>query len=210
MEASQELIVEMKKISADSGKEYTDEEAREAAGNLMGYADLLWDIAIKETQRKNRLKKEPDGFPVEDGYSCAVCGNSINEQTGWYNWYGPTCFICRKAIIEGIIPTYVCTDRDSYYSMWHLKDRFDIKHQTAKKYIREGKLKARMVLNDTGSVHEYIFLKKENPELTKCDRERKSPARKSYDKNREKINRKWSREKTKEWKAEFKQKYKRK
>ena len=67
--------------------------------------------------------------------------------------------------------------------MWHLKDKFGISTATAKKHIKEGKLKAREVLNDNGTVHEYVFLKKENPELI----ERYSPERKSYDRHRRKI-----------------------
>ena len=73
--------------------------------------------------------------------------------------------------------------------MWALDSKFKIKHQTAKKYIREGKLIPRIVLTEDGKPHHYIFLKKENPGLI----ERYSPERKSYDRSREKRSKAWSR-----------------
>ncbi|KKU11478.1 MAG: hypothetical protein UX15_C0004G0001 [Parcubacteria group bacterium GW2011_GWA1_45_7] len=202
MSLSQEAIDEFKVIYKDqNGKELTDAEASEAANNLVNFYKLLWDISQKEVQLKRRLKKEPDGFPVDNHYSCRACGISINPETGWYDRWGQKCKPCTKAVRDGTIPTFVCEHRDSYYSMWHLKDKFGIKTPTAKKLIKEGKLKARVILTESGNVHDYIFLKKENPELIDLDRH--SPTRKSYDRHRDKESRKWAREETKKMKAEF-------
>lgn len=59
MGLSQETIEEFKEIyKKEKGKELSDAEASEAAHNLVNFFDLLWQISIKETKKKRRLKKE--------------------------------------------------------------------------------------------------------------------------------------------------------
>lgn len=194
------MVQEMKELYRKNGeKELTDEEAQEAAYNLTRYAELIWDIAVRETQLKNRLKKEPQGFPIDGSYSCCICGNGINETNGWYDKYGKKCLICQKAIKENIVPTFICEHRESYFAMWALNSKFNLKAPTVKKMIRTGELKARTMLNDNGSVYYYIFLKKENPNLI----ERYNPVRKSYDRHREKTSKIWAKEEAKKMKAEL-------
>lgn len=200
MKMSEERVLEFKEImEKEKGMEVTYEEAKEGADNLERFAELMFEIALKETQKKNRLKREPGGFPVDSNYSCRVCGTSINPETGWYDWYGSTCFPCKNALKTSVIPYFICENDDSYFSMWKLKYKFNLKVKDINKYIKEGKLVPRKILNDDGSVREQIFLKKENPIFV----ERYSPERKSYDRNREKVSKRWSREKAKEWKEEF-------
>lgn len=189
MKASSELAEKIKKIAEEKGEKMSDEEAQEGAQNLVGFFDLLWGLAKKDAERQRRLKKEPDGFPIDGSHSCLACGRSINEATGWYSWYGQTCFLCRKAVADKVIPTYIFKNRDSYFSMSSLNYTFNIKHQTAKKYIKEGKLIPRIILNEGGRPHEYIFLKKENPSLI----QRYCPERKSFDRHRAKKAAEWAR-----------------
>ncbi len=193
------MIEEMKQLSREKGDhEFTHEEAYDAALNLSNFAKLIFDMAMERTRKKDRLKKESGGFPVDGHYNCLVCGYLIDEKNGWYDWYGQTCLTCRSAIKSGIIPTFVCQEHESYYSMWHLKDKFKIHPATARKMIRLGTLKARIVLTADGKPHTYIFLKKENPALI-C---RKNPEWKSYNRHKEKIGKisvikaadKWARE----------------
>lgn len=201
MQLSKERIDEFKEIyKKEKGEELSDQEAYETAHNLAGFFEILWECAQKQARLERRLKKEPEGFPVDGNYSCLVCHIGINQATGWYHWGGPRCLICHKAIKDGIIPTFVLRQHDSYYSKWQL-ERFGIKPQSVKKYIREGKLKPRTVLNENGTVHEHIFLKKENPGYI----ERYSPARKSYDRNRAKKHAKWAREQAKKCKEELRE-----
>lgn len=66
------------------------------------------------------------------------------------------------------MPPFILWAHDSYYLMWKLKD-FGVEAPMARRMIKEGRLKARVILKDTGRPYEYIFLKKENPELTACN-----------------------------------------
>lgn len=204
MEISEDLIEEMKNLAKKKGQEMTDQEARDAAFNFKGYVELIYELGMKEAQRKARLKKEPDGFPVDGQYTCLICGNGINPETGWWDWYGPKCLTCQKAMKDGVIPTYICEHRDSYYSMWKLTSDLKLRTPAIKKLIKEGRLHPREILTDNGKVHCYIFLKKENPELV----EKWNPVRKSYDRNRKKKDERWAKEKAKEWKEEMRKKHK--
>lgn len=199
MEISKERIDELKEIhKKETGKELNDQEAYDVAHNLVGFVDLIWELSQKQARLDRRLKKEPEGFRVDGNYSCLICHNSITEVDGWYHWGGPRCIICHKAIKDGIIPTFVLEGRDSYFSKWGL-EKFGIKPQSVKKYIREGKLKPRTVLSEDGKIHTQIFLKKENPEFI----ERYNPTRKSYDRHRAKVSEQWAREQTKKLKEEM-------
>ena len=203
MEPSKEYLEKFKKIFKDKyGHEYTDEEAYGAARNLLGFVEILIESAQKEAIKERRLKKEPKGFHVDDGtYNCLVCGRTVTGDESWYDKWGAKCMLCQKAVEDGIVPGFVCRERDSYYSTWSIENKFGIKHQTARKLARQGTLKARIVLNSEGKPYEYIFLKKENPHL--IDPDRYSPARKSYDKHRKKLNKIYAEEKMKELKKEI-------
>lgn len=193
MEFSQELRDKGKEIFKEHGAEYTDAEADEALNNLAGLFDILWRSANEMAKKDRRLKSEPDGFPVEGQYSCLICGNSIDESTGWYHWGGQRCLTCHRAILDGTIPSFILKHRDSYFKSWKIADMLKVKAPTIRKMVREGKLKAREILNENGKVHDYIFLKKENLGFT----ERYSPSRKSYDRHRDKQSKKWVKEETK-------------
>jgi len=186
MSLSKKAIDEFKEIyKKEYKKELNDAEASEAANNLVGLFKILYDCEAREQQRKHRLKKEPGGFHVDGTYSCRICHRDVSGDESWYDEYGLKCLLCTKAVKEGAVPPFVCKDRDSWYAMWELDSKFKIKHPTARKLIRQGKLKARIVAYQDGKPYEYVFLKKENPDLV--DPDRKSPARKSYDRNYNKI-----------------------
>ncbi len=184
MQLPEESIVEYKEIyKKEYGKELSDADAQDQARRLVGLFETLFKCAQEDSARERRLKKEPNGFQVDGQYSCLVCGNSINPETGWYHWGGPRCLLCHKAIMSGAVPSFILKHRNSYFSTWYLAGAFKVRTVTIRKMVREGKLKAREILSENGKVYEYIFLKKENPELV----ERHSPTRKSWDRNRNKI-----------------------
>jgi len=198
---SQKIIGEFKEIFKNKyAKELTDAEASESAHNLVNFFEILYKCSIKNTEIKRRLKKEPDGFPIDSQYSCLVCSRTIDPETGWYDKWGQKCLPCTKAVKDGTVPSFVCRDHDSHYEMWELKDKFKIHPQTAKKLIRQGELKARIITTEDGKPYQYIFLKKENPHLI-C---RYSPEKKSYDRHHKKENDRSARE----WKIEWRKKNK--
>ncbi len=208
MSLSKKAIEEFKEIfKKNYGKELTDAEAYESASNLVGFYDALYQIHRKDVERQFRLRKEPEGFTLDDGeYTCSICGSQMARGEIWYDKWGVTCALCRKAVQTKAIPYFACSQKDSWYPMWEMDNKFGIKHQTARKLVREGKLKARIVLGENSNPYEYIFLKKENPEL--IDPDRHSPGRKSWDRNRNKIAKAKTKEVRKkahaEWEAEQK------
>ncbi|MFH1423389.1 MAG: hypothetical protein ABIG29_00300 [Candidatus Nealsonbacteria bacterium] len=186
MSLSKETINEFKVIYKDKyKKELTDAEASEAANNLVGLFNVLFDIANRELRWKHRLKKEPEGFHLDGEYTCSICHRQVARDENWYDQWGIKCLLCQKAVKGGLVPGFACRHSDSRYTMWQLQDKFGIKHPTARKLVRQGKLKARIVPYADGKPYEYVFLKKENPDLV--DPDRKSPARKSYDRNYNKV-----------------------
>lgn len=199
MEISKELREKFREEFKKKGAEYTEAEETEAINNLTGFFELLYDFAKRDAILNKRLKKEPKGFPIEHGYSCAICGNGIQPPNGWWDYYGPKCLLCQKAINDGVIPAYIAKFRDSYFTVWRLAHSMNVKTNVVRKYLKEGRLKARLILNEDGKVHEHIFLRRDNPDLI-CPN---NPVRKSYDRNRDKKHKKWVREKSAEWKAEM-------
>lgn len=202
MSLPQEAIEEFKEIyKKEYKKELSDAEARESAENLVRFFDLLWECEKKDIQRKQLLKKEPEGFHLTDEvYNCLICHCTVTGDESWYDKWGVKCLLCQKAIKEETVPGFVCKERESWYAVWQLKDKFGIHPQTARKMVRIGELKARIVATESGQPYEYVFLKKENPHLIS----RYSPERKSYDRHRDKENARRFRE----WKIEWKKKNK--
>lgn len=165
MEIKQEYVDELKKIfKEDYGKEYTDSEAREAAQNLVGLADLLVTVATEQKRKQAKLKEHPEGFPLDNTHSCVVCQTSVNAENGWYDKAGPVCLDCHRAFKTKVISRREVKESKNYYTSWELSNYFNVHPMTQKKAIREGKLKAREIKNDSGGVHFTIYMTKENPD----------------------------------------------
>lgn len=146
------------------GKELPPEEARESAQNLMDLIELLAKCAHKDFLRQERLKKEPKGFHIEgQGYNCSICYASISDDETWYDKFGIKCLICQKAVEQKKVSGSICKDRDSWYSGGELKDYYGIHHSQAMKLIREGVLKARVVVGPNHKPYYYLYLLKDNP-----------------------------------------------
>jgi hypothetical protein len=195
MTAKDELGNLIKKEYEKQGKPISDSEASEAANNLVGYFDILYKISIRIAKLDRRLKSEPAGFPIDGPHSCILCGRSIDQTTGWYHRGGQRCLTCHKAIIGGIVPPFVLWAHDSYFKMWKLKE-FGVHSTTARKYVKDGRLKARIIMGENSRPYEYIFLKKENPELVAC--EKWNPIYKSQKRHRDKVYSAYSRKEKEE------------
>ena len=164
-----QLAKQMQEDFAARGEVLTDEQAEQAIEQMYQLADLMFESAMQHTHRETRLYKEPQGFPLDHGGTCCICRDGIEEDDGWYDRNGQKCLVCQKAVNDGVVPAYVCKNKHSYYSMYDLNSKFEIKTQRVKKYIKEGAIIARTILDEEGRVHHYLFLKQENPKLTSCE-----------------------------------------
>ncbi|MBT4209975.1 MAG: hypothetical protein HOE19_03625 [Candidatus Komeilibacteria bacterium] len=168
MGLSDKTIKEYQRIFKESYNHPVSYEKAEEYGNrLADFFQLIVDMDMANEEKKARLKESPKGFPLDDGstYNCCVCYRQVTGKEGWYDKYGNKCLNCQKALDKKVIPGYICNDRDSFYLIWELKDKFGIHHTTARKMVREGKLKARIIQNEHGKLHEYVFIIKENKKL---------------------------------------------
>lgn len=69
---------------------------------------------------------------------------------------------CQNAIESGVVPTYVCADRESWYATYDLVNKFKISPSTISVMIREGKLKSRKIKAISGPTSFEVFLRQEN------------------------------------------------
>ena len=150
-------------LEKEHGREFSWEEAEAAGNNLVGLCEILLKCYLEEKRWETRLKKEPGGFALSgNGRNCAICGNSTTEETNWYDKWGIKCLICQEAVDRRKIPGSIAKSRDNRYSSHELEDRFGLKKPTQRAWVKSGLLKARIVSGDSGRVHCYIFLVKDN------------------------------------------------
>lgn len=168
-ELKKERIEEFKRIwEEEYGIKLTDAEAKEYSNNLLQFAEIMYKCAESEFLKKQKLKKSPKGFHLEDGiYNCLICYKQITGEESWYNELGPKCMTCQKAIDNKTIPKSICKNRDSWFAMWELKSKFGIHPQTTRKLMRNDELKARIIKDSDGKDYFYVFLIKENEEFFK-------------------------------------------
>lgn len=145
------------------GKKLSREEAFEGANSLVNLFKVLLEIDNKDRQRKLRLKDEPKGFHVTGGpYNCPICYAQISDDQTWYDKWGNKCLLCQKAIDKHIIPGSVCRKKDLWYSVHEMDYYYKMKAPTVRKFIREGKLKSRIIPSENGRTHFELLLIKDN------------------------------------------------
>lgn len=167
MELSKERIQEFKDIlEKEKGEEVSWEEASEGAYNLARFAELIYDLEIKERRRKKKLEEFPKGFHLEGiGYSCSICGDSISNEETWYDKWGIKCLVCQKAIDKKIIPGSAAKNKESWYSKYDLESCFNINRHALNRFIKQGILKPRVVSDLSSRPHTYLFLIKDNKDI---------------------------------------------
>jgi len=166
----EEAIIELAgKIEIKKLSKKIDEEKRRKYENhtYVQLARLNAEVEGKDNLRKKRLEKEPKGFaiPVGETYSCHICFTSINSSNGWYDKYGFKCLDCQRAVDNGIIPPEVFEEENSWYTDWHVESEFHIPAPVIKKIVKQGILKPRIVTDDRGKDHTYVFMALENNDL---------------------------------------------
>jgi len=165
MELSDKYIKEFQEIyKKKHGKDLSWEEAAEGARNLVGFVEIIIESYKEDCLRKNKLKEKPKGFHLDDGktYSCCICRESISNEQTWWDENGIKCLHCQKALDKKIIPKSVCKNDDSWYAPWQFDYYFKIKTQTVQKFVRQGKLKSRVIPDINGGKHFELFLIKDN------------------------------------------------
>jgi hypothetical protein len=164
---SRESIQKFKDIfEKESGKEMTWEDASESAHNLISLFEVLIKYDLKEQERKKKLEDHPKGFHIENGiYNCFICGDQISNEQTWYDEYGIKCLICQSAIDKKAIPGSVARDKDSWYSKYDLKDRFNINRQALKEFVKQGVLKPRNISETSGRTHLQVFIIEDNKDI---------------------------------------------
>ena len=164
VQLSTERIQEMKDLlEKKEGREFTWAEASEAAHNLAGFAQLLWELHIKEKQREKKLEEFPKGFQLEGGYSCSICGNGGTLSGGiWYDKWGMKCMTCQVAVNRKEIPASVAKNKESWYSKYDIESRFNVKGPALRSWVKQGILKSRTITRDGKGSYLEIFLIKDN------------------------------------------------
>ncbi|OGY24534.1 MAG: hypothetical protein A2172_03920 [Candidatus Woykebacteria bacterium RBG_13_40_15] len=164
MEPTPKEIDEIKNILRKEGKkDATDEDARDLHYRMVALADIVIDVAVDRARKEKKLKENPDGFPLDNTYTCLLCHDSANQETGWWDKVGPLCLNCRDAVRKRVITRRDIKNKDkAMYTDWELKYYFNIHPATQRKAIRDGRLKARVVENKLGKPHLFVYLIREN------------------------------------------------
>lgn len=139
------------------------ERTQETDERIKKVFDILFSGDYTDTERTERLKTEPKGFPIEaDFWRCGICKSQSMNTTGWYDKFGMKCMNYQKAVEKRQIPGSICYHDEKWYSMEDLDTYYDLNRVTVKKLIQEKKLNVRIIRTEYGRVHCYMFLLKDN------------------------------------------------
>lgn len=149
----------------------TDEEGMEygqGKRNLEEIGKICEEHKKEEQEREERLKEHPEGFAIERrGGTCNLCGHSNygQEEDYWYDKWGIKCLVCQKAIDRKEVPGSLLKFKDSWYSDWELKSRFNVKTPTIRKWTKDGVLKARIISHYGKGTWAQVYLLKDNKDF---------------------------------------------
>ena len=183
MKISQERLKELRKIFKEDFKaDLTDQELHDAAFNLTGFYGTLAKMATQDINNHLRLEKEPNGWPVDAEWgTCSFCGLYMSMQGAWFDKFGHKCKFCQRAVNEGVIPSSICRNKAKWFSFEDLKDTFGMHQNTIRSLVRKGDLKDRVILNDAGKPHFTVFLREENYQFLKIDKDVPPSESEEYD-----------------------------
>ena len=144
-------------LSNEDGEKFRQEKYQQEQ-----LGKLLEDFKKEDDARKEKLKENPKGFPLDGvGYTCHICHASTPLDGNWYDALGIKCLICQRALDRKEIPASVANE-DSWYSKYDLEHSFNLKAPDIRAWVKEGLLKARTINKPDGSVHIQLFLLKDN------------------------------------------------
>lgn len=156
-------------------KSKIDEAKRQkyASNNLVQLLKHLGEFDGIENMRKRRLGKEPDGFILNDGgrgYTCGICGESIDGDKTWWDLRGIRCLDCQQNLKRGIVPLEIFEDDYGYdvvIKNWDFRDGYGVHPSSIRRLRKEGLLKGRDLKRADGTVYYTIYLVSENQEFLK-------------------------------------------
>ena len=157
-------------LERDSKRKWSDDEVRDAVERMTQFCTLIIDMYREEKQKERKLKEFPNGYHLEDRdgqYHCRICYRYIEGKDTWYDKYGLKCMDCQRNVDNDVIPGEICKDENLWFKNWQLKSDLGIHPQTAKKLVREGKLKVHNLLDSEGKTYFQVYLVSENKEFLK-------------------------------------------
>ena len=183
MKFSQESLDKLRKIFKEDFKaDLNDQELHDAAFNLTGFYGTLAKMATQDIENYLRLEKEPEGWAINAEWgTCSFCGLYMSMQESWFDKFGYKCKFCQRAVNEGVIPSSICRNKGRWFSFEDLKDKFGLHSATVRSLVRKGELKARVILNDAGRPHLTIFLREENYQFLKIEKDVPPSESEEYD-----------------------------
>lgn len=167
MQLSDERIQEMKTLlEKEHSREFSWKEASDAAYNLAGFAEIVYESWQEEQRRKRKLEESPKGFVLDGvGYTCFICGSSTHKDENWYDKWGIKCLVCQDSINRKEIPPSLAKNKESWYSKYDLESSFNLKSPTLRAWIKRGILKARTVTYKGKGIHTQLFLIRDNKDM---------------------------------------------
>lgn len=174
-EGKEEMIKLVSKKEESKPKSKIDEAKRQkyASNNVVQLAKLFGEHEGIEAMRARRLKKEPDGFFLNDGkvgYTCGICGETISGDNTWWDLKGIRCSDCQRNLKAGVVPLEIFDDDYGYdvvVKEWQMQSDYNIHPSTMRKLCRQGVLKSRDLKRLDGTVYKRLFVVSENKEFFK-------------------------------------------
>ncbi len=163
MENFDKRVLEMKEtLEREHGREFSFDEAQDVLNTLNALAKIIVNISIEQCEWENKLTKIPQGFHIDRGATCMICGVTKQGNELWYDKYGLKCMICQDAIDQKVIPGVSIKNNNNWYSNIEMAIYFGIKATQIRKLTKGNHLKSRNILTKDGKVHFQIFLIKDN------------------------------------------------
>lgn len=163
MKITDKKFIEFKNaLEQENGYAISDENVYKAIEFVEFLAKTAVDVTLRKVNRQVKLKESPNGFLLEDGGTCIICGQHASGENSWYDKYGIKCMTCQKAIDQRIIPRTLGTDKDSFYTDTELDIFFNLKGRVLNEFIRKKVLKVRIIPALDRGRHLRVFLLKDN------------------------------------------------
>lgn len=107
MKPEAQQIEELKSIlEKENGRPFSVEEATEAHRSTETLLRIIVDGIFEEIERKQKLETSPEGFHLDDGRACVICGQPAIKENSWYDKNGIKCMSCQKALNKKIDPCF--------------------------------------------------------------------------------------------------------